>query len=379
LNTPKKPGSDLAALKARLAKKAGDAGAGDAAPEAAPAAPEPSYGGGGEPEAEAYTPAAAAPAPVYTPPAAAPRATSDEPFAGGGSFDPGAGIIDSGPEVAPRGSKGLAIVAAAGAMAFGVAVGYLLNSITSKQTLVDTGKAKGAAMVTEVQAVADARKSISLAMEDVKKTVAADPGKGSEALLGLLDQHFKSHPKVSDLFGWQLASVNATGVRKVFELYEEATGLQTDMGYLAGFLKAYGPALAEAGGPAVFGVLSTGNTVKLVELVAPVCDMATKTPCEGDSSKAQGYLVRDAVGAEPVAVPKGMDKGQALPLGTDGLFSYAVGLEPGKNAAKVYGMLLNKVTERLESMNKAESLALTALKNYADSPTVDDSTSQPEP
>jgi hypothetical protein len=30
-------------------------------------------------------------------------------------------------------------------------------------------------------------------------------------------------------------------------------------------------------------------------------------------------------------------------------------------------------------MNKAESLALTALKNYADSPTVDDSTSQPEP
>ena len=40
---------------------------------------------------------------------------------------------------------------------------------------------------------------------------------------------------------------------------------------------------------------------------------------------------------------------------------------------------VRRVESRLEAMNKAETIALTALKNYAEDPTVDGSNSQDDP
>ncbi len=396
LSAPKKPGTDLAALKARLAKKSQAAREEEAtpamprrgppppAPSAAPTAPVPGHGPAvGRPEPEPIIPApgevAAQPEPAFAP---APIATSEaEPFGGGAAFDPSEGLFDGGGEIRARGSKGLLLVGALASMGFGVAVGYLLKEISTKQALVEVGKAKGATMLQEVTNVSDTRKTISLAMDDLKKAIASDPKKGAEQLTSLLTENFDKAPKVDELFGWQLAAVHSTGVKKVFDLYEEANALKLDLGYLAGFLIEFGPAVQAGAGPAMFAALSTGTAVKLVEAVQPLCDMEAKTPCDDKSaSKAVGYLVRDRLGVEPVAVPRGSESGQAVLLLPEGsIYKYAVGQEPNKNAVAVYAALMGRVHQRLEAMNKAENIALTALKNYADSPTVDDSSSQPDP
>ena len=309
----------------------------------------------------------------------APSASSsgEAPFDGGSAFDPTEGVIDVGGEVQSRGNRGLIVFAMIGGVAVGAIVGYLLQQIASKGELVEKGRAKGTAMVEEVQKVSDTRKTISLAMDDLKKTIAQDPKAGAEKITNLLLENFEKHPKVDELFGWQLAAVHSTGVKKVFDLYEEANGLKLDLGYLAGFLNEYGQALTQAGGPAVFAVINTGGAVKLVEAVKPICDLESQTPCEDkDAKNAQGYLVRHDVGTEPVVAPRGVDEKHALLLAPEGnVYQYAFGLEPNKNAIKVYASLIGKVEARLEAMNKAEKIALISLKNYAESPTVDESTS----
>lgn len=411
MSSPKKPGTDLAALKARLAKKAqagkqpdAPAPAADvpppgqtAEPPAAdipapgqvveppqPAADIPPPGQVAEPEPPADIPApgqVAAPAPEPEP-EPAPAAGGDEPFAGGVAFDPTDGLIDSGPDVAPRGNKGLMIVLALGSMAFGAMVGYLLNQLTSKKELVEVGAKKGAEIHSEVKAVSDARKTVSLKLDDIKKAVAADPKKGADQLTALMTETFEKHPKVDELFGWQLAAVHPMGVKKVFELYDEANRLKLDLGYLAGFLNAYSGVLAaSAKGPKAYAVMATPSGVKMVELVAPLCDLENKKPCQGrEAAKAVGYLVRENLGAEPVAVPRGLGEKQAVPLLPEGkIYNYAIGLEEKNNAERVYTMLLGQVQKHLEDMARAENIALKALENYEKNPTVNGDTQQPDP
>lgn len=399
---PKKPGSDLAALKARLAKKAAkEAPAAEVpapgqviqppAPEPAPAAPEPAPAADIPAPGEVQQPAAPvadvpAPGQVAAPAAAAPAEDPDNPFAGGAAagFDPNAGVIDGGSagDIPSRGGKGIVIFAALLAGGLGAVVGFLMNSITGTRERVEIGKTKGAAMVSEVQKVADSRKTISLEMEALKKAIGENPKKGSELITNLLTEQFDKHPKVEELFGWQLASIHSMGIKKTFDLYEEANGLKLDLGYLAGFLNEYGDALGAAGGPQVFALLfGKGGSAMLVEAVKPVCDLEAGTPCpEGKKADAVGYSIREQVGGAERTVPKGTAEGQAVLLRNDGpIYNYAIGLEPNKNALKVYASLLAKVTARLEAMNKAERLALVALQNYSDNPTVDGANPQPEP
>ncbi|MEX1366479.1 MAG: hypothetical protein AB1Z98_25370, partial [Nannocystaceae bacterium] len=164
MSKPKKPGTDLAALKARLAKKTKGADAPAPAPEVPPPghvaapAPAPEVPPPGQPMAPPEVPPPgqqmappevpppgqqipapepmAAPAPEVPPPgqqyaapepqpapqpyqsqaqAPAPTRTEDNPFgnmAPMGGFDPDAGLIDSGPEIKPRGGKGIVLFAA---------------------------------------------------------------------------------------------------------------------------------------------------------------------------------------------------------------------------------------------------------------------------
>lgn len=458
MSKPKKPGTDLAALKARLAKKTkaaepapaaadvpppgqvAQAPAADVPPPgqvAAPDVPPPA-----EPAPEAYAPPADVPPPGYVEPAApdvpappqaypeaapvpggmpqpeyaappqaqvpmaapapapAPMGDPDDPFGsggGGGGFDPDAGLIDSGGEVAPRGSKGLVVFAALLAAGLGGVAGFLGNKIIGTTERVDAGAAKGARMVEEVEAVSKVRKGIAINWDEVKETISKDPKAGAERVTTLLTEGFDKHPQVDALFGWQLASIHPMGIKKTFELYDETNRLKGDLSILAGFLTAHVDALKAAGGPTQFGVVFKSTGAVMVQAIQPLCgeapaaaaegeappklDPATLKPCE-DPSKAVAYKARTSVGADPKEslVMRGYDKGQMqLLLPEGGIYNYAVGLEPTKNALKIRDSLLTRVVDRLEAMNKAEKIALKALENYADNPTVDGEGSQPDP
>ena len=462
MSKPKKPGTDLAALKARLAKKTKGADApADVPPPgqtaepaaavpppgqvaqppapavpppgevAAPPAPAPDVPPPGQmapevpppgqpmaPPMEAALPPQPAPEPQYdayqappqAAPAPAPMGDPDDPFGGGGpavGFDPDAGLIDGGGDVAPRGSKGLVIFAALLAAGIGGVAGFLGNKIMGTRERVDAGAAKGAKMVEEITAVSNIRKGIAVQWDDVKKAIAADPKAGAEKVTSLLTDSFDKHPQVDALFGWQLASVHPMGVKKTFELYEETSRLKTDLGILAGFTASHADALRAAGGPTLFGVVFKSNGAVMVEAIQPLCGEAPKPaeggeggeggeegggappkidpealkPCE-DAGKAVAYKARTSVGADAKEsiVMRGYNKGEMqLLLPEGGIYNYAVGLEPNKNALKILDSLLKRVKDRLDAMNKAEKIALKAMENYADSPTVDGDSQQPDP
>lgn len=403
MNAPKKPGTDLSALKARLAKKDAPAAAPDAAP-AAPAAPKPPSFKKSQPAADFPPPGevavdipppgeVSAPAPMDIPApgevlqprqpepvaAAAPQEPARRksledgtPFGtSAGSFDPNAGLIGDAGEVAPKGNKGLTILASAAALAFGVALGWIGHQITSKGDLVAQAKAKGGVMFNEAVKVSDMRKGISLKIDELQKLVSTDPVKGTEELANLLKANFEKTPKVDDLFGWQLAGIGPEGIRRTFDLYEEANGLRLDLGYLANFVGGNAKALTDAGGPRVFGVkFKKDGSVVLVERGEPVCGEAACA--EGKELEATGFKVRETVNAEWAVAARGTEEGQVLPLSADSqIFAYVVGLNPENNAKLVAASLFAKVKQRLEDMSKAEGRALKALKSYSDDPNVD--------
>ena len=308
----------------------------------------------------------------------------DDPFGGAaGSFDPTEGLIDAG-DVQPRGSKGLVFFAALMAAGVGGIAGWQGRSILEKNERKEIASTKGSQMVGEVQQVADVRKGVSLAMEDLEKKIASDPTAASDEISGLLAEEFDKHPKIDALFGWQLASINSLGVKRTFDLYDEANRLQLDLGYLARFLQENAEALKDAGGPTLFAVVFKGDSVQLVEAIAPLCgesveDPESLKPCGGsDGNNAVAYQVRTKVGGDPVVVPRGTEKGQAMLLVPEGqIYNYAVGLEPGKNALKVRIGMVERVKARLEAMAKAEKVALEALQKYAEDPNVDGDAAAP--
>lgn len=443
MSKPKKSGTDLAALKARLAKKTKGAEAPAAevpapgevsapAQAAVPDVPAPGEVSAPAPEVPApgqvsapmpdvpapgevsAPPAAEVPAPgeVYTPPtpevpapgevaaaapaaaapqqqyAPAPTQTDDNPFGGGGmgGFDPNDGLIDSGPEIKARGSKGLVFFAAILGAGVGIVGGWLAHKISSTQEKIDSGRAKGEKMVAQVEKIADARKSVSLAMEDLKKEVAQDPAAASEKVTALLTESFDKQPQIAELFGWQLASVDPAGVKATFQLYEQVTDLQQNLSLMAKILGGYG-AVMKVGGPSLYGITMGPNGAQLVAVSNSLCgeiappaegeapSLEGLKACGADSAAAVAYKINDLSGKETVAL-RGVAPGQVSVLVADGkVYQYAIGMEPGANAAGFYKMALTRVEESLAEMDKAEEKALTALKKYSENPDVDGSQS----
>jgi hypothetical protein len=418
LNTPKKPGSDLAALKARLAKKTqGEEPAAAPPPAAAPVeqvhapaapmnVPPPGM------QQQHYDPPAASSYPHDVPPPgqpavvgySAPAPVADDPFGGGPvntNFDPSPSFADTGGDVPGRSSVGIVLFGGLVGLGIGLAVGWLGQRIVSGNEKVAAGKAKGADMIQQVQGVADTRKAVSLALESAKDVVVQDPKAGAQQLTAIMQEHFDKSSKVDGLFSWQLASIHLTGIKKIFEYYEQYNRLRTDLGVLAGFLEANAAALGQAGGPVRFAIYFGENGAQMAEYVSPLCvpkaaEGAAAPPAEGakpdpaaalagakpcdDEKSAVGLSIRTSIGAEPKSVAKGTGVDQAVPLTNEGtVFTYAVGLEPAKNALNVRQQLMKRVQDDLTEMNRSEVTALKALQNYSDSPTVDGSSEQPAP
>jgi hypothetical protein len=308
----------------------------------------------------------------------APSGYAGASMSGMGGFDPDAGLIDGGPEIKPRGSKGLVVLASLGAMVLGAVLGWLGNTITSKQERIDQGRAKGEAMVKQVTAVSEARKSVSLAMEDLKKEIAENPTAAAEKVTALLAGDLEKQPQMTEMFGWQLASVDPVGVKATFQLYQQLSDLRGNLSVLANFLGTYG-SIMKVGGPSLFGVTFSAAGAKLVIITKGMCGEAadkpeTLTPCE-DVSKAVSLEIQE-FGSEPKVVPRGAGEGQAMLLVPDGsVYQYAVGLEPGKNAANLYKVMIGRVDQNLTDMNGAEEKALAALSKYSQDPNVDGSQS----
>ncbi len=335
--------------------------------------------------------AAAMPQQQHVAAAPAPAAPDDgNPFGGsvGMGFDPDAGLIDGGPEIKPRGSKGIVVFAALLAAGVGAVGGWLGHKITSTQDKIDQGKAKGEQMVASVTKISDARKSVSLAMEDLKKEVAKDPAASAETVSALIADNFDKQPQVSELFGWQLASVEAGGVKAAFQLYDKVSQLKENLGLMSGVLRNYGKVM-KVGGPSLYGLTFGPSGGRMVAIADSLCgelpaegaefDPKTLKPCGAEGARAIAYRVIDMAGGKPTIMMRGYNENQAVVLLAEGkVYEYAIGIEQGNNAANFYKLALGRVEESLAEMDKAEEKALLALKKYAEDPNVDGSQSSPE-
>lgn len=400
MNTPKKPGTDLAALKARLAKKgkegeepAPQAAAVEEAPpvEAAPAHydPQPVQQAAPAP-VEHYDPPpqptfapepVRAPSPGYGAPA---PAVSDDPFAGPpGGFDPGP-ALDMG-DVPQRSNVGVIAFAGVIFLAVGLGVGWMGQRILSGRERLEAAKAKGDEMYKEVQKVSDTRKGVALKLDEVQKVVMTDPAAGATAIKSLLSESFDKHPEVSNLFGWQLGAIATSGVKKVFELFDRAEHVKSGLQDLAVFLETNKDALGASGGPSLFGVkFQAEGPGQMVAVTGLMCgenpaDAASLKDCD-DPATATAYKVVDGIGAAEKVVPKGTAADQVTLIApAGGVYTYAVGQEPAKNAARMRDFLMKGIADKLAEMSAAETTALKALENYASNPDVDGSNPQPEP
>lgn len=418
MSKPKKPGTDLAALKARLAKKNKKAAEPAPAPVAAPApAPEPVAAA---PQAE-HVPAEAPPAAVeyaapaaaveyaapaaapatpdygaapvaHAAPAAAPAPATDDPFGGGGGgggFDPSDGLIDAGGGDMPsKSNAGIAIFVGILGIGLGAIGGYFVSKITRNTETTEAASQKGTEMASAVQEISNGRIEVSKAMVGWEEKMVTDPAGAAKDIDAMVKEGFAKKVNVDQLFGWQLAAIHSNGVRRTFELYDEATRLQKDLGYLSAFLASQEKALKSGGGPSQFAVKFTEKGAVLVAALGAVCaagegepSLETAKPCPGDkAAEALGYTVLETLGTETKIFAKGTEPGQVTLLRAGGaIYDYAVGMEPNRNAMIMRNLLLKRAKDHLESMNKAEKAAIKALENFAENPNVDGSAEQPDP
>ena len=244
-----------------------------------------------------------------------------------------------------------------------------------------------------VKAISDARIDVSKAMGGWEEKMATDPAGTAAEIDSLVKEKFAKKVNVDQLFGWQLAAVHTNGIKRTFELYDEAARLQKDLGYLSAFLSSQEKALKTGGGPSQFAVKFTDKGAVLVAAVGAVCapaeaaegggevKLADAKPCpEGQAAAAVGYTVLENLGTETKIFAKGTAPGQVTLLRAGGpIYDYAVGMEPNRNALIMRNALLKRAKDHLDGMSKAEKAAIKALENYADNPNVDGSAEQPDP
>jgi hypothetical protein len=130
-------------------------------------------------------------------------------------------------------------------------------------------------------------------------------------------------------------------------------------------------------GPSQFAVQLGADGATLVEAVAPICNLEEKTPCEPEKAKeALGYSIREAPGGPESIVPK---EQVMLLLPSGPMYQLAIGDKAERHTVSLYGMQLQQIGARLETMNLLEKNAIAALEVYTGSPTVDENSAQPDP
>lgn len=415
MSAPKK-GKDLSALKARLAKKAAKA----AEPEAAvpapgeaaqakadvpapgevkkPAADIPAPGevkkpaddipAPGEVKKPADIPAPGEvrqpepePAPAAAAAAGPPEDIGDDPFSGGASFNPDAGLIDDvGGEIKPRGGAGLAIFAGLIGILVGSGLGWMGHRAIDSGKRHDAAIKKANKISEKIKEIEENRARIALKLGDVEQ--ALEDKKGDEAVAAL-EELEPTFVELSDIFGWQLASMDSKIVKAIFDLAEANNSLQLDVGILKGWVSQNKDILSKrVKGPSSFVVIANpqaGGSI-LAQYVSAICDEIPAEPdedfkpedlkrCEGDEIlKAQAYEVRTEIGGDTSLVPGN----QAFFLTPTGqMYTYAIGANPDANAKAYFDLRMGKMKEQLDSMVKLKERALEGVAAYSDDPNLD--------
>ena len=417
MSAPKK-GKDLSALKARLAKKAAAADGG--APAPAPAVPAPGEvqaavpaPGEVKPPAadipapgEVKPPAADIPAPgevkapvdipapgeVLQPqpePAPAPVAAApepakkqdiaDDPMSGGVAFDPDAGLIDDvGGEIKPRGGAGLPLFAGLVGVLVGAGLGWMGHKATDANTRVEAARKKADSISKKVTEIEENRARISLKVGEAQDAIEAKDGDKAVAALGELEATFV---ELGDVFGWQMAAMDPTVIKSIFDLTEASNRLQINLSILQAGVNSNKDILAgKVSGPKSFVVIQSPNGGSvLAEYVSGICDeIPEELPegfnpdslkkCEGEAIlKANAYMVRTAIGGEVSMVPST----QAWFLNPGGpMYLYAIGASPDANAKAIFDLNMSQLKDNMDSMVKLKDQAIEGISNYTDDPPV---------
>ncbi len=376
---PNKPGKDLSALKAKLAKKADDAAApapataaepaeqaaapaeyADEAPQAAPSYEAPQAASAPSYEAE---PAQVAAAPVA---AAAPAAREEMPFsASGAAFDPNEGLIADGGEIKARSNVGIVIAAAIAAFAGGIGVGSLWNTASSTQAKLAGAKKWAEERAPEIEKIKSARVKIATGLEAATAQIGQDPAKASEAFAALTASAAEIG-RVDPLFSPHMGSMPKGPLSSVFNLFEEANAVQFRLNLMKNYVDIFGKAVAadanKITGP--FAIVVDGKSAKLVQITGVVCgeDPTAGTACEaGKEQEATGCSVIDEIGGTAKGVPLDL----CLTLQTNSFHNAIIGESPANLALQNFQAISIDLNEHMESMAKYEAAALEGLTKYA--------------
>jgi hypothetical protein len=407
LSAPKK-GKDLSALKARLAKKAaageGEDGAdmpspGEAAADlpspgevARPAADIPAPGevkradipAPGEVRKPVDIPAPGEvfvpqPAPAPAPVAAKPKDLGGDPMAGGAAFNPDVGLLDdSVGEIKGKSGIGLPIFAGLIGILVGAGLGWMAHKTSDLNARKDSAIKKAEAISGKVTEIEETRSRIALKIGEAKDNLEAKEGDKAVEVLAELEP---TYAELGDLFGWQMASMNAEVVKAIFELAEANNSLQLDVGILKGWITANKEILSQrATGPAAFVVIASPNGGSiLAEYVSAICEELPEEPppdfnpetlakCEGEAIlNAKAYMVRTEIGGETSMVPAG----QGFFLNPAGpMYMYAIGTNPEANAKAYFDIRMGKLIDTMDAMVKLKDDALAGIANYTGDPPV---------
>ena len=399
LSAPKK-GKDLSALKARLAKKAaageGEDGAdmpspGEAAAEipspgevARPAADIPAPGEVRKPidipaPGEVYVPPPPAPAPAPVPVAARPKELGDDPMSGGAAFNPDHGLIDDHVgDIKSKSGIGLPIFAGVIGILVGAGLGWMAHKTTDLNARKDAAVKKAEVIQAKVTEIEESRSRVALRVGEAKDALEAKEGDKAVEVLAELEP---TYTELGDLFGWQMASMNAEVVKAIFELAEANNLLQLEVGIMKGWIAANKDILASrVQGPASFVVIASpqGGAI-LSEYVSGICDELpeelppdfnpdTLKKCEGEEIlNAKGYMVRTEIGGEISMVPAG----QGFFLNPAGpMYMYAIGTNPEANAKAYFDIRMGQLLGIMDSMVKLKDDALAGISSYTGDPVV---------
>jgi hypothetical protein len=406
LSAPKK-GKDLSALKARLAKKASESEGGDAgaAPggadlpspgEVAAALPAPGevqkpsiadIPAPGEvkkpidipPPGEVSRPAPPPAEVAFSPPARREH-IADDPLSGGVAFDPTVGDIADVGEIKSKGSIGLPIFAAIVGIVLGAGLGWMGHRSSDSRMRVDAARKKAETITAKVNEIEETRAGIAMRVGEAQDALAAKKPEEAIEALGSLEAQFI---ELGELFGWQMAAMNDTVVKNVFDLAEANNRLQIDVGMLRGWVGLNGEILSQrTTGPTSFVVVRNPNGgANLAEYVSAICaeipdplpegfDPNTLEKCEGDAilTSATAFMVRFEIGGQPTMVPGG---DQSMMLVPDGpIYTYAIAASPDAAAKSYFDITIGRINDTLAAMVKMKDEALEGIKNYTDDPPV---------
>lgn len=288
------------------------------------------------------------------------------------------GVIDEG-DIRPTRSFGLPIFFAVAGLAAGFGFGWVSNSIQSKGNLIEQGQTRGKRVLKVVNDMKAARVAVAEALRGDLSTekMVADPKKAAAAIETLLSEQFDQQQRIDQVFGRQMVTFPSQAIDASIQYFDGANRLKTDLGFLAGFLTSYTDALKAGGaGPTVFGIVVDNNGAgTLVGLHQALCGEPDGKPEDlkpcTNPSEAIALSVLPKIGGSLAIVPIGSGPGQVMPLTGDGVFNYAVGMEPQKNALVQLSARVRRIEDLLEQMAKTETIVIGALEQYVEAPNVD--------